>query len=227
MTVEGEALEHLLRGAQVALAVSPPLGLAALERGAAADRDKDVLQQRAPRVVRMDVSGRDRLDVEVLGEVAQEPEPPCVTTLVGTLELDAEALAAERSGQARSGVRIEQPETSTCTPGEADETVVRLRDRLERDGWRQRLAVLPSGTPRPRMRGRQEPTEVRVPAARLDEQRDVRSAVERDLGTRDRPDAERLRGVRELERPVDAVVIRECERLVPELGGARGDLLGL
>ena len=36
-----------------------------------------------------------------------------------------------------------------------------------------------------------------------------------------------LRGVRELERPVDAVVVRERERLVPELRGARSELLRL
>jgi hypothetical protein len=41
--VEGEALEHLLGRAQVALAVAAPLGLTAFERGPAADRDEDVL----------------------------------------------------------------------------------------------------------------------------------------------------------------------------------------
>jgi hypothetical protein len=55
----------------------------------------------------------------------------------------------------------------------------------------------------------------------------VGSAVERDLRARDGADAERLRRVRELEGAVDAVVIRERERLVAELGGAGGELLGL
>src|SRR5262249_11487837 len=41
--VAGEALEHLLGRPQVALAVATALRLAALERGAAADRDQDVL----------------------------------------------------------------------------------------------------------------------------------------------------------------------------------------
>ena len=77
------------------------------------------------------------------------------------------------------------------------------------------------------MRGREQPTQVRVPATRLDEQRDVRAAVERDLRTGDRPDAEGLRRVRELERPVDAVVVGERERLVPELRRPRRELLGL
>ena len=53
------------------------------------------------------------------------------------------------------------------------------------------------------------------------------AAFERDLGAGDRPQPERLRRVRELERAVDAVVVGQRERLVAELGGARGELLGL
>ena len=41
------------------------------------------------------------------------------------------------------------------------------------------------------------------------------------------PNAEVLRRVRELERAVDAVVVGERERLVPELGRARRELLRL
>ena len=55
----------------------------------------------------------------------------------------------------------------------------------------------------------------------------MRAAVERELRARDRPHAERLRRVSELERAVDAVVVGECERLVPELRGARRELLGM
>ena len=73
----------------------------------------------------------------------------------------------------------------------------------------------------------EQAAEVRVPAPRLDEQRHVRAAVERHLRAGDRPHAERLRRVRELEGAVDAVVVGERERLVPELGRAGGELLGL
>jgi hypothetical protein len=55
----------------------------------------------------------------------------------------------------------------------------------------------------------------------------VRAARERHLGARDRPDAEQLRRVRELERAEDTVVVGQRERLVAELGGPRGKLLGL
>ena len=53
------------------------------------------------------------------------------------------------------------------------------------------------------------------------------AAVQRHLGARDRPHAERLRSVRELERAVDAVVVGEGECVVPELGRACRELLGL
>ena len=128
--VAGEALEHLLGRAQVALAVPAPLRLAALERGAAADRDEDVLQERAARMVRVDVAGRDRLDAEVLGEVAQETEPPRVPALERALELDEEALPAECARESGGGVRIEEPEAAARAAREADETLVQLGDRV-------------------------------------------------------------------------------------------------
>jgi len=55
----------------------------------------------------------------------------------------------------------------------------------------------------------------------------VAAAGDRHLGAGDRPDAEELGRVRELERAVETVVVGERERLVAELGGARGQLLGL
>ncbi len=79
----------------------------------------------------------------------------------------------------------------------------------------------------PRVRGGQQPAEVRVALRGLDEQRDVQAAVEGDLRPGDRPDTEVLCGVRELERPVDAVVVGEGERRVAELGGPGRQLLRL
>ena len=55
----------------------------------------------------------------------------------------------------------------------------------------------------------------------------MRAAVERDLRAGDRPHAERLRRVRELERAVDAVVVGECQRLVSQVRRARRELLRL
>jgi hypothetical protein len=72
----------------------------------------------------------------------------------------------------------------------------------------------------------QQPAEIRVAPGCLDEQRDVAAARESDLGTGDRPDAERLGRVGELERAADGVVVGERERLVAEVGGTRGELVG-
>ena len=53
------------------------------------------------------------------------------------------------------------------------------------------------------------------------------AALECDLRASDRPEAERLGRVGELERAVDTLVVRERERLVAELGRARRELLGV
>ena len=50
-------------------------------------------------------------------------------------------------------------------------------------------------------------------------------ALDRHLGAGDRPDAGVLRGMRELERAVDAVVVGESERRVAELRRSRDELL--
>jgi hypothetical protein len=55
----------------------------------------------------------------------------------------------------------------------------------------------------------------------------VRAAFEIELRAGDRAQAECLRRVGELERAVDAVVVGERQRLVAELGSARGQFLGL
>jgi len=110
------------------------------------------------------------------------------------------------------------------------------------------LSVFPPRLPRSRMRCGKEAAEIRVAAPALHEQRHMSTyprsgagkagtcagwlrrayaTVQRDLGAGDRPHAKELRRVRELERAVDAVVVGERERLVPELGRARGELFRL
>ena len=129
--VEGEALEHLLRGSEEALTVAAAIRLAALERSSAADRHERVLQQRSPRMVRVDVSGRDRLDSEVLGQVAKRGVRRVSPALVRPLELDEEALAAERPSEPRGAARITNAEAHPRAAGEADEPLGELRHRLQ------------------------------------------------------------------------------------------------
>jgi hypothetical protein len=54
----------------------------------------------------------------------------------------------------------------------------------------------------------------------------VGPSFEAQLGAGDRPDAERLRGVRELERAADAVVVGERKRFVAEIRSPRRELFG-
>ena len=211
--------------------------------------DEHVLQERPARMVRMDVPCRNRLDAEVLGEIAQVSTPPRISPLERPLQLDEETLATECARKARRSVRVEQTETATRASREADETLVQLRDQLLRYGGRQRLAILSSGAACPCVRGGEQAAEVRVATPRLHEQRDMGATVvshsgagkagtsalgrlrraygECYLRTGDRPHAERLRRVCELERAVDAVVVGERERLVPELRRAGRELLRL
>jgi hypothetical protein len=174
-------------------------------------------------VVRVDVAGRDRVDSQRLGEIAQPSEPLRIATLVRALQLDEEALAPERVSKRGGAVRAPQAEPVPRTAGEADEPVVQLRQQRSVQGRRERIRTLPRT--RPRMRRRQQPAEVRVAPSALDEQRHVRAVGQRHLGAGDRPHAEGLRRMRELERAVDTVVIGERERLVAELRRTRRELL--
>ena len=143
--------------------VAAPLLLAALERGAAADGDEDVLERGAAAVVRVDVSRRDRRDAERLRELAQARVAARVAALVRTLQLDVEAVAAERAREPHRGVRVAHREAVPRAAGEADEAVVQLLQQGLIEPWRRRLAV--RRVARVRVRRRQQPAEVRVPRA--------------------------------------------------------------
>ena len=82
--------------------------------------------------MRVDVAGRDRLDAEVLREVAQQRVPAGVSSLERALDLDEEALAPERRREPRRAVRVADTEPLPRAAGEADESLLELRDPLER-----------------------------------------------------------------------------------------------
>ncbi len=222
--VEREALRRLVRREQDALVVAAPLGLAAVERRPAANRDEDVLELGPPLVVRVRVAGHDRPYAEVLGEVAESSVSPLVPSLVRPLELDEEALAPECACERRGAVRVPDRESAPRTAGEADEPFVQLGEqrRVERRG--QRLGTLLRT--RARVGCGQQAAEVRVAGRRLHQQRHVRAIGQRDLRPRDGPDAECLRCVRELERAVKPVMVGQRERLVAELGRPGRELFG-
>ena len=208
LRVVGKALRHRVGRAKNCFAVAAPLLLGAVQRRPMADRDEDVLEHGATRAVRMDVSGHHGFDTQRLCEMAERDVSPRIAPLVRPLELDEEVVAAEDVSEPDGGVRVEHAETVARAARETDEPVLPL---LEQRRVERRLE--PVG----RVRLGQQPAEIRVALRRLDEQRDVRAAVERHLCARDWANAERLRCVRELERPVHTVVVRERERLVSEL----------
>ena len=175
--------------------------------------------------MRVRVAGDERRHAQRRREIAQRGVAPRVAALVRTLQLDEEVLASEDIGEPRRRVRVANGEPVPRAAGETDEPVVQLLEQRRLERRRQRLASLLR--PRPRMRRREQPAEVRVPLLRLDEEREMRPAVECHFRAGDRPDAESLRRVRELERAVDAVVVGERERLVAELRRPGSELLRL
>ena len=172
-SVVGEALVHLLRREQHRLVVAAPLALAAVERRAVADRDERVLQADARARVRVRVAGDDGLDAERLREVAQRSVAAHVAALVRPLQLDEEAVAAERVREPRRRVRVANGEPVPRAAGEADEPFVQLLEQRLVERGRHGLG-LASRRPRVPVRGSEQPAEVRVAARRLDEQRHVR-----------------------------------------------------
>jgi hypothetical protein len=113
-------------------------------------------------VVRVDVAGCDRLDAQVLGEVAKQGVAMHVAALEGPLQLDEEAIQPECVGQPGGGVGIADAETEPRATGEADEPLRELGDELGRNRRRTRLPVFAARASRACMRGGQKPAEVRV-----------------------------------------------------------------
>src|SRR5579871_1121544 len=92
VAVVGKAVEHVLWREEHGFVVAAPLPLAALERGATADGNEDVLKCGAAAVVRVDISRCDSRDAERLGELAQARVATRVAALVRTLEFYEEAV---------------------------------------------------------------------------------------------------------------------------------------
>ncbi len=194
--------------------VPAPLALAAVERGSVADRDERVLQPGPPRMMGVDVAGRDGRHAEHCGQIFERSVSAPVAALERALQLDVER-TRERTRQTHRRVRVDHTEAVPGAARERDQPFGMLGDDVDRR--RRRLTI--------GMRVREDPAEVCVAALALAEQRDVRPTCERDLRAGDRPQPERLGGVRELERAVDPVVVGERERVVAELHRPRRELL--
>ena len=161
-----------------------------------------------------------------LGELAQRGVSALVAALVGTLQLDEEALRPEGAGQLANGVRLAHAQPVPGAARETDEALVSL-DQLPDGKSRRPQLPLPPGRSSVRVRAREQPAEVRVAAAALDQHGQVRAALQRQLAARDRAQPQRLRRMSELERAVEPVVIGQRHRLVAQLDRPGGQLLGL
>ena len=174
VAVVGEALEHLGRREQDALVVAAPLALAAVERGAVADRDEHVLERRSPRVVRVDVAGRDGRHAERLGEVAQERRCGArrrARTAAGARRRSGPGRRRARAARRRSG-RARRARGARSRRGRR---ALRSAPRAAPGRARAAAARAPAFGRVSRVRGGEQPAEVRVALRRLDEQRHVRS----------------------------------------------------
>ena len=169
-------------------------------------------------MVGVDVARGDRAHAEVASQIPQRSVPAGVTAQVRALELDEEPLATEHVREPGRRIRIPYREPVPRAAREADETFVQILESLRIERGREPIESMALG---------QEPAEVRIPLRRLGEERDMGAAHKRHFGAGDRPHAERLRRVCELERAVHPIVVGQGECRVAELGRSRRQFLRL
>ncbi len=207
---------HLLRSLQHVLAVAPSLGLACLERAAAADGYERILKRCATAAVDVHVVRDHRDQIERAGELAQGAQPRAVTTQERSCQLHAQPLGPERVAQGaaspQSGLPIvvdERPVTRTA--GERDQALRPLCERCEGQ-----LRDEPIGP----VRLGDRPAEVAIALCRLAQHGHVESpgaVAHGQLGARDRLDTAVARRLCEGERAAQVVVVGQRERLEAEL----------
>ena len=206
-----------------------------------------VLQRRAPARVRVDVAGGDGRHPEPGGQLGQRPVARAVVALEGTLELDPQVVGPE--GGEQGAQRRLVVDAVAGAAAQAHQPGGMLLDRRERElgrnvdaahpGADERLPATLAGAAgrtvldplvdrpaRVRVRAGEQMAEIAPAAVVLDQQRQVTAVVEVDLRAVDRPQAERGRGLGELHRARDAVVVGERHRAVAELGRGGGEFVG-
>ena len=218
---------RLGRRAQHRLVVSPPLGLAGIQRGVAPDRYQGVLQERAPQRVGVHVPGACNAHPQGGGELCQEPVSAGIAAPVGPVQLDGEAVLPEHPAKpAGDALGVTQPAASH-QPG--DGTVARAaREAVQPLG-----VALDLGERRPRdaavvvVGGGDQPAQVAIPLLVLGQERQVGAVVQGQLAPGDGPKPRLVGGVGVLERSRQAVVVGQRERLVAERGRPDRHLLRL
>ena len=159
-------------GSEHGLVVAAPLRLAAVERGAAADRDERVLERGAARVVGVDVAGRDGRRRRGRGRAR------AARRAGGRRRARTAAGARRRSGRGRTPARRGAAAFGLVTPSPwraqpERQTRPSFRSSSDSSGSAGGSGSVPGLRPRARVRLGQQPAEVRVALRRLDEQRHV------------------------------------------------------
>ncbi len=213
--------------------VPPSQGLRLVERRPVAHGHHGVLQGDALTRVDVHVAGGHARHTKPLGQLREQLVAAAVVAPVGALELYAEAVGAEGGEEAAGDccsfwvLSLFDSRSHGAIAGasrEAHEAVGVLLERLKADRGLPVDRVLPPAAldpslarPAPRVpvgRGDQA-AEVGVAHARLAQEREVRPVVERQLGARDRPHAERLQRLGHLHGPVQAVVVGQRKGFMP------------
>ena len=214
-----EARGHRGGARQHVRGVAAPQGLRGVERRVVAQGDERVLERCALARVRVDVARRHRGEPEPRGQLGQLAVARAVVAMERALQLDVELLGPE--GRAQPLERGPVADAVARAAAQADEAGGVLLQRLERHGGRRLVALARMG-----VRAREDVAEVAPALLGVDEQREMPAVLEVDLRPVERLDARRLRGLGELHRAADAVVVREREGLVAVRGRGDGELVG-
>src|SRR5439155_24240932 len=161
--------------------------------------------------------GGDHGDAVCGGQVGQAAREPLPRALAVAVDVDREAGTEDAVQPIEVGRAARARERPLGAAGEAVEAAGVLLDLIPRD---QRLTLrVPE-----RARG-EEPAEVAVAGAALDQEPELPRTRDRHLRADERADARAARGLEEARRAVDAAGVGECQRVVAERGGALDQIL--
>ena len=228
----GEQLLHLGRRLQHVLTVAAQERRAGIERGVLADRHEDVLQRATTAQVKVHVVGGHDRQPALRGQPGEGAQLCLGPLPEGALQLDGEA-SAEGLQQliapaARHDGIVGPQDAVVRTARQAGQPLGSLQHRGERDArWTGNRAVGRTGAG---VRRCDQPAEVRVARAALDEEEQVAQLVvdgDRQLAACDRLQPCGRGRVGEGQRRAEVVVVRQRQRVVPQRDGAVDQLLRL
>jgi hypothetical protein len=216
-----EARLHRRRGGEHVRAVGASQRFAGLQREVMTARHEGVLERHARSGMGMDVAARHAAQSQARGERGERGVAGAVAGEKRSLQLDAQPFGAESLAQPpHAGLLVH---AVLRAAGQADQPLGVCANGLQRDRRRRRLARAFAGVG---VGERQQAAEVAPAALAGDQQREVTSVGEAELGAVNRAQTQSASCVCELHRAIDAVMVGQRERLVAELERGGGELLG-